>query len=193
VVVGIVVATLFVGACNGSEEPLGPAATLPQPTTTTDPYAVPAVIDEAYVNRVLAGLDHAVGDVTRSVVSERAVSADSVDRLKALYTGEFLRLSVASYEADMRNGFSGYRESPGDKTTVVTRLIAVSPKCIFAEVARNYSEVSKSPQSTSTEWVAIEPSDVQSEPDSNPTGWVFVYDGFDPGRTEPTNPCVGTP
>ena len=32
-------------------------ATVPAPTTTTNPYAVPAVIDAAYVNRVLAGLD----------------------------------------------------------------------------------------------------------------------------------------
>jgi hypothetical protein len=30
-------------------------ATVPAPTTTTNPYAVPAVIDAAYVNRVLAG------------------------------------------------------------------------------------------------------------------------------------------
>ena len=36
-------------------------ATVPAPTTTTNPYAVPAVIDAAYVNRVLAGLDAADG------------------------------------------------------------------------------------------------------------------------------------
>ena len=40
---------------DGSGTADGPTATVP--TTPPDPYAVPAVIDEAYVNRVLAALD----------------------------------------------------------------------------------------------------------------------------------------
>ena len=66
----LLVGLVVLGACGGGDDDaLGPTATLPQATTTTDPYAVPAVIDEAYVNRVLAGLDQAVGEVTRLVVS----------------------------------------------------------------------------------------------------------------------------
>ncbi len=86
------VALLVLAACGGDKEPLGPTATVPQPTTTTDPYAVPAVIDEAYVNRVLAGLDQAVGDIVRLVVSTRDIPPEVIDRLKAMYVGDALQL-----------------------------------------------------------------------------------------------------
>ena len=36
----VVVATLLT-SCGGKEEPLGPTATVPQGTTTTNPYAIP--------------------------------------------------------------------------------------------------------------------------------------------------------
>ena len=65
----VLAAGVLVGACGGggNDEPLGPTATVPQGTTTTNPYAVPPVIDEPYVNRVLAGLDQGVGDIVRLV------------------------------------------------------------------------------------------------------------------------------
>jgi len=190
-VVSAVLALLVAGACGGKEEPLGPTATLGQPTTTTDPYAIPAVIDQAYVNRVLAGLDHAVGEVTRIVVRERAIPQEAVDRLKALFVGEFLSLRVASYEADMRDNFSGYRENPGDRTTVVTRIISSSPSCIFAEVERDYSAGSNRPEAatTTTQWIAIR--HTANFVDFNPTKWIFIYDGYRKSRTEPPDPCAG--
>lgn len=43
---------------NGEDREAAPSPTVrtePTPTTAADPYAVPAVIDVAYVNRVLAG------------------------------------------------------------------------------------------------------------------------------------------
>ena len=94
-VVGVLVAALATGvACGGKDEPLGPTATVPQATTTTNPYAVPPVIDEAYVNRVLAGLDQAVGDVIRLVVSSRTLSPEALDRLRTIYVGDALDLSI---------------------------------------------------------------------------------------------------
>src|SRR5438105_629499 len=92
------------GACKGSSEPLGPAATLPVGTTTTSPYAIPAVIDEAYVNRVLAGLDHAVGDVTREVLSEGSVTSGVKSRLAALYIADILQLRIALFETVVGRG-----------------------------------------------------------------------------------------
>src|SRR5205085_10070389 len=75
-------------ACAGKSEPLVPTATVPVATTTTNPYAVPEVIDEAYVNRVLAGLDAAVGDMLRLVVSARTIPPEALERLRALYIGD---------------------------------------------------------------------------------------------------------
>ena len=64
-VVGLVVAALLATACGDKDEPLGPIGSVPQATTTTNPYAVPEVIDEAYVNRVcLAGSLDQCGQVS---------------------------------------------------------------------------------------------------------------------------------
>src|SRR3954452_13325268 len=60
-------------------------ATEPARTTTTNPYAVPAVIDVAYVNRVLAGLDAAVGDIVRQVIRTKAIPQEALDRMRAVY------------------------------------------------------------------------------------------------------------
>ncbi|MEA2685926.1 MAG: hypothetical protein QOE93_1121, partial [Actinomycetota bacterium] len=123
-VVAGVVAVLLLAACGGDNEPEGPAGTVPQGIpTTTDPYAVPAVIDEAYVNRVLAGLDHALGEVTRFVIRERAIQPEAIDRLRALYVGDFLELTIASYDRDIQNDFDGYRDEPGDRMTSLTRIM----------------------------------------------------------------------
>lgn len=63
---------LAASACSSStgaaRPPSATVGTETPRTTTTNPYAVLAVIDTAYVNRVLAGLDAAVGGVTRLVV-----------------------------------------------------------------------------------------------------------------------------
>ena len=55
---------------------------LPQGTTTTNPYAVPPVIDEPYVNRVLAGLDHSVGDAVRLAMRTRLMDEEVFYRLQ---------------------------------------------------------------------------------------------------------------
>ena len=89
---------LACAACGGNDKPLGPAATVPQATTTTNPYAVPPVIDEAYVNHVLAGLDQAVGDITRLIVNDGRVSDEAADRLEALYIGNALALKLQGYQ-----------------------------------------------------------------------------------------------
>jgi len=69
----VAVAVLMtLAACkeSGSASPPVNGATVPTAaptTTTTNPYAVPQVIDAAYFNRVLAGLDAVEGDVVASL------------------------------------------------------------------------------------------------------------------------------
>ena len=87
----LVVTTLVVAACSsgsGEAEQRTTVPTAPALTTTTNPYAVPEVIDAAYVNRVLTGLDAAVGDVVRIVLAAGHVTPESLDRLEALDQGE---------------------------------------------------------------------------------------------------------
>lgn len=196
--VGLVVVGLLGAACGGSDDraDLGPTATVPEApssTTTTNPYAVPEVIDVAYVNRVLAGLDQAVGEVVRLVVKTKTIPPEAVERLKALYVGEFLQLTIDGFQKDMRNGFAGYQASPGNKKTTVAGLRSARSDCIFAEVRRDFSEVSLDPNpQLSTQWVALTQSG-NSDGNGyhyNPTLWRFKYDGFQPGFVAPKDPCA---
>ncbi len=192
-VVGTVVAGLIVGvACGGDEEPLGPTATVPRATTTTNPYAIPTVIDEAYVNRVLAGLDQGLGDVTRLLVRTKTVPTEAIERLKAFYAGRALQLQVDSFQRDELEQFVAYREDPDNQITTVTELIDAAPVCIFAQVNIDVSPVSLQPDPAfAKQWVILARLDPAKDPLSyNPTGWIVLYQGFNPDLTAPPNLCA---
>lgn len=184
-------------ACSDSSpdkaSPTATVATEPAPTTTTDPYAVPAVIDAAYVNQVLAGLDRVMGDVTRLVVRTRTIPPEAYDRLRALYPDdERLQRSIDSFQRDLRQNLSGYRADPGDKASTVTQLITATPACIFTQVERDYSNVGTTPLSAlNAQWIGLKPLDTKRDPSGyNLAKWVFVYEGFPPDRSQPPNPCA---
>ena len=101
VVWGVAAAVVAVGVagCGGDDSGAADGPTASVPTVPPDPYAVPAVIDEAYVNRVLAALDQAVGDVVRMVVSTKSYPPDAIERLQALYVGDCLQLSSTCFKA----------------------------------------------------------------------------------------------
>ena len=191
-----VVAALSAGACGGGgSEPEVPTATLqtaPLATTTTNPYAVPAVIDEAYVNRVLAGLDHSIGDIVRQVVTTKTFTRETEERFTAVYTGRHLQYQLDSILADLQGGLVNAKPSPGDQVTTVNRLITATPTCIFAEVHRDYSAVViKESPLLSTQWVVLRPVEAVTARIYNPTGWLFSYDGFQADYSAPKDPCPG--
>ena len=183
---------LVLAACGGDNQPPVPAATLPQGTTTTNPYAVPTVIDEAYVNRVLAGLDQGVGDIVRLVVSTRTIPPEAVERLKAFYVGRVLQLEVDGLQSDVFEGFRGYKANPGNRSTTVTQAIDATPACIFAQVHIDFSAVSIQPDPAfSTQWIVLLPLDPANDPmDYNPTGWTIGFEGFGQDLSAPPNVCA---
>ena len=191
-----VVALLSVG-CNGSDNDTGqtaPRPTLPAPTTTTDPYAIPPVIDAAYVNRVLEGLDAAVGEVVRIVVRTRDVPPEVIDRLKAIYFDrEEINLKLASLQDDLRNGLTSLRPNPGNKISRVDEILYASHVCVFARIVRDYTPVGTNTSlQPSLEWIGIKPSDPARDPnDYNPTPWMVEFEGVQADGTEPPSPCVG--
>ena len=150
------------------------------------------MIDVAYVNRVLAGLDAVMGDVTRLVLRTRTIPPEAYERLRAIYADpDFLQITIDGFQLDIREGFRAYRPDPGNNRTVVTKLITARPECIFASVQRDYSDVGTAPNpNISAQWVGLRPLDRSKDPKGfNPTPWVLVYDGFPPGRSQPENPC----
>jgi hypothetical protein len=184
-------------ACSDSSadkaSPTATVATEPAPTTTTDPYAVPATIDAAYVNQVLAGLDAAVGDVLRLIIRTNTIPPEAYDRLKAIYADpDFMQIKIDGYQRDIRESFKSYRPNPGNKTSTVNRLVTALPTCVFAEVQRDYKAVGVSPASNlDTQWVGLKALDPNRDPNHyNPTRWAYTYDGFPPDRSQPPDPCV---
>ncbi len=184
-------------ACSpSSAEKAGPTATVATevPTTaTTNPYAVPPVIDAAYVNRVLAGLDAAVGDVTRMVLRTRTIPREAYDRLRSLYgTDDGLQLVIDTFQSDIRRNFSGYKPEPGNEITNVTRVFTAKPTCVFAQVVRDYTAVGVNARSADVQWIAIRPVEAARDPNHyNPIPWAFAYEGFPPDHTQPPDPCAG--
>jgi hypothetical protein len=192
-VVGVVVAAMLM-CCGGKEEPLGPTATVPQGTTTTNPYAIPPVIDAAYVNRVLAGLDQVVGDVTRLIVSSRKISPEAVEGLRSIYVDEDqFQLELQLLQSGLSRGFEGVREHPGNRVTTISELISTQSECVFAKVNLDASAVAVSADpALQTQWIAIVPLRDARAAIPNITGWGFIYQGFEEDQTAPSDPCAGS-
>jgi hypothetical protein len=197
----VVIAVL--GACS-SKEPAddgGTARTVATAPATTNPYAVPEVVDVAYVNRVLAGLDQVTGDIVRLVVAAKAIPREALERLQAIYVDDpanpdsLVQLAINGIEASMLNGFADTKEQPGNTVTRVTELISASQSCIFAKVEQDYSAVSSGPPPRIRHhWVGLVPLDPTNDPRHyNPTSWVFEVNGVRPDMSQPGNPCVAGP
>ena len=154
---------------------------------------MPAVIDVAYVNRVLAGLDAAVGDVARLVLRTRTITQETYDRLKAIYVNPtFLQIRIDGLERDISEGFRSYKSQPGDRKSNVSRLISARPSCIFVQISRDYTAVGINPLADlQTQWVGLRLLDRGHGPNSyNPTSWAYSYDGFQADGAQPTDPCA---
>lgn len=193
------VALLF-GGCADRKGP-GPQTTVPTaaPTTSTAPAPpapdvtkVPAVIDTAYVNAVLAAIDEVDGQATRLIVSAKKLEPEAGRRLQAIYSVEQLQLEVERWLTGLAQDpeVTGILPKPGNRRTVVERIIAATPTCLWLAVRRDYSKVNVDPGADRTEYVGLQPLDPRNNPGNvNPTPWVIFVDGLRRDATEPANPC----
>lgn len=181
------------GADRGSADANPTLATDPPTTTTTNPYAIPAVIDVAYVNKVLAGLDAVIGEVVMIVYRTRTIPAEARDRLTAVYgTQSILQFAIDGLQVDMSSGFKNYRTEGGRRLSTVNQLITARSDCIFAEVRRDFSTLTTDTSAVvNPQWIALIPLDATRDPKRyNLTSWALAYDGFTRDRAAPPNPCA---
>ena len=192
------ICALLLGACSDKPaEPDTPSATVPTApatTATTNPYAVPAVIDVAYVNRVLAWFDQVEGDVLRSVMSSRTLMPDDVSRIRAIHASDgTFQVALDAIQFDIRSGFAGALPNPGNKKTVVLDILSAKSSCMYLRVDRDYTAVARAPNpSLRTQWVALRRIDSPVS-SSNATGWGYQMNGgaFGAAPSAPaTDPCV---
>ncbi len=176
----VVVALMVVlSACSGGS--LG-AATAPRPAVGEE---------EATVNRALAGLDGVMGDLQRILVKERRLTPEVVDRLQAVYTGPELLNQIDAFKTDVANGLTGYKAVPGNRVTTVSRLITVSPICMFAEVTRDYSPITEgaAPRPRSLYVILVTKHEADDPRQLNPTPWTMLYDGVQADGSQPEDVC----
>ena len=147
--------------------------------------------NEATVNHVLAALDAVMGDLQRILVKERRITPEVTDRLQAIYTGPELLNQIDAFRVDVAEGLTGYKPTPGNRVTTVSRLITVSPICVFAEVVRDYSPVSPGASGPpSALYVILVTKHEADDPHQlNPTPWAMLYDGVQADGSQPDDVC----
>lgn len=162
------------------------------PTATIGPVRGAEGVEEAAgVDRILAGLDGVMGDLQRILVKERRITTEVTDRLRSIYTGPELLIQIDAFRADVANGLVGYRNPPGDRVTTVSRLVTVSPICVFVEVSRDYGPIAEGPPPppSSLYVVLVTKFETDDPRQLNPTPWAMLYDGVQADGSEPEDIC----
>jgi hypothetical protein len=166
-------------------------------STTLAPasYAVPEVIDQAYVQRVVSAYDKVLGDAIRVLKRDGGVSDEFLKHLLAIYTQPEFESQTRGWQQAAAEGDLDKRPAvPDDPVTRVVRLARADAKCITAEVDRDLRPTLQPgvepAESDQPDYVVL----VRKKPDrdptaSNPTPWVMAFDGFKIDGTEPVNSC----
>lgn len=185
------------GGDNATAEPTVPTSgTTSSSTTATtgvaDVATIPDVIDEPYINGVLAALDKVDTTAVRVVMETKNVPPEAAEIFNSIYNDEWFTIKVDSWLGQVQRDpeLKGLRRPLGDRHTTVQRLIAASPACVWMSVTRDYSESNANPQPPRTEYLALQPLDPSNDPkDHNPTAWMITADGFNEDGSEPQNEC----
>lgn len=195
----VVLTALAVVGCDQSAG-APPEPTVPTAVSTTstsapiDVSVIPPVIDEPYLNAVLAALDEVDGEATRMIVAAKNVTPAAADYLNAIYADEEFEKQVdlwyASFAHDLE--LKGILPQPGNRQTHIERIIESSSDCVWLAVRRDYSAVELDPGPDRIEYVALRPLDRANDPRRlNRTAWMIVVDGFREDGAEPSDPCRG--
>lgn len=196
----LLAATLALTACSGGADGT-PSTSVPATVSTTsttvapDVSTVPEVIDEAYVNAVLAALDEVDGEATRIIKDTRRFPPDAADLLNTIYADkEFDNQANNWLQALVRDReLKNVRPDPGSRVTRVERIIFASPRCLWFAMRRDYSAVYFELGPDRVQYLALEPLDRSNDPKGhNPTPWMITAEGYREDGVEPGNPCASS-
>lgn len=169
--------------------------TLPPPptvTTTTVPsYDVPAVIDVAYVERVMKALDHVYGDGVRHLARTRVVDEEFLSHLVAIHNPRILELVQDLWVKIQAKDFAGLAAEPGDPVTRIDKLLRTDRECILMEGDRNFTPLYTTDDPTNHHrFVALTPLRSDRNPGArNPTLWTINFSGTAVDGSLPEDAC----
>jgi hypothetical protein len=179
------------GGASGADD------TLPSPptssTTAAPPsYDVPAVIDAAYVARVMQALDHVYGNGVRHLAQVRTVDEEFLKHLVAIHNPRIYNLVQDLWVKTQAQGFAGLRADPGDPVTRVDKLLRADRECVLIEGDRNLSPLHTADDLTNHHrFVALAPLRADRNPGGlNPTPWAINFSGEAAADTPPEDVCV---
>lgn len=190
----VVLAALALASCRdgGAQEPRTTVPTAPTTASTTSTtlasYEVPAVIDQAYIESVMAALDHVYGETARHIARERAADAQFAEYLVATFGGESFSLKQRLWGQVLNDDFRLLRTDPGDAKTTVERILVVDSGCILFQAGRDFFRIFNEPDPAGPpRFVGLVPlppgRDVRHV---NPTPWLITFDGRRSDGVDPT-------
>ncbi len=189
VVAGLLVLT---GCRDSKPNDDGGRTTLPtassSTSTTAVSYDVPATIDVAYIEKVMAALDHVYGEAARYMAKHKTIDEEFSRYLVALHGGDSLDLERQIWAQVVAADFQLLRPNPGDARTTVERLIIAHPNCVLFQVKRDFSEIFKEPDPLGPpRFIGLVPLPPDRDTQKlNPTPWIMTFDGQFKDGAEPT-------
>jgi hypothetical protein len=191
-VAGLVV--VAAGGCFGrtggrTDDTLPPP--VPTTTTTAVSYAVPAVIDQAYVAKVMAALDHVYGEAVRHLAQTRRIDDQFLKYLVAIHNPRMFGVVEGIWAETQARGFAKLAMGPGDPQTRIDKLVRVDTGCIVIAGDRNFAPLHTEDDPTNHQpFVALTPLRADRNPDRlNPTPWTINFYGSRPDGSLPNDAC----
>lgn len=184
----------LLAACAPDDAAAPPDPTVPNTTLApADPYAVPAVIDVAYVERVMAAIDHVDGEVLRMLLRTRTFSSEAKELLRSIYTESEYQSQLEVEQLTLQEPSGYYRSPPGNRRTIVTRLLTAQRHCLSFESETDFSQVvnEENPPRTPSN-LGLRPKSGPIAESFNPTPWVVFYESVPSETSTPTDPCAGS-
>lgn len=203
----LLTALTLLAACQ-PPEPETPAATLAAttppavPATSTasasatpapspEDYTVPAVIDEAYVQRVLTALYDLESEAVRQMVASGEVTSETESLIRATVRVELAERDLDAYRQGAAEGFPGVFRPPGNQEVLLQEVVTAKPDCVFARTSRDFTDVLADPGSQAgTTYVQLLLKDSAQDPaNSNPTPWIVGGSSLRTDAGQPEDPC----
>lgn len=157
------------------------ATTIPEPTTTTAlSFAVPAVIDLPYVQRVLEAIYHLDGEAARYVYARKLPDAEFNKRLEAIFGRQALEEAKQIMGENAAVGFVRFADPPADPIVRAIDIVQAGARCIVVRAMLDFRPYYKASRPAQPQSV-IQLTRFEVLP-HNPTGWGVVAAGTpDPG------------
>ena len=164
----------------------------PEPSEApTDPYAVPDVIDEAYVERVLEALGRSYAAAIAEVARAGELTGRAKSLIEATHGPEAAKDTIKAVRRINRQRPDLFNPDARTIAYDVLKLESATSECIFALVEVDSSDLQRrGGRARIEEYFWLEGAPIR-DLQSNPTPWVIVAEKRPPGSGEEfADPCA---